>query len=67
MANEGDIVKHLMSIGLNLCYEQTFLEEFDYKISSIATDLRDGVRLAKLADLLSSRKHAVAGVCQVRI
>ena len=33
---------------------QSFLDEFDYKVSNLAADLRDGVRLAKLMDVLAA-------------
>lgn len=35
-------------------YKQTFLDEFDYKISNLAVDMRDGVRLAKIMDVLKN-------------
>jgi hypothetical protein len=37
-------------------YSQTWLEEFDYHIFNLATDLRDGVRLARLVEVLTNGK-----------
>ena len=48
LAGEGDIIKHLAYFGYELKHKQTVLDEFDYAVSSIATDLRCGVRLTKV-------------------
>ena len=53
MGGEGDIVKHLIHIGVSITYEQKFIDEFDFSVSNLAIDLRDGVRLGKLTEILT--------------
>ena len=45
LAGEGDITKHLSYLGYTVSRKQTPLEEFDYAVTNLAVDLRDGVRL----------------------
>jgi abnormal spindle-like microcephaly-associated protein len=48
----GNVFKHLGSVGVTVTYEQRYIEELDYVVSNLATDLRDGIRLTKLAEIL---------------
>jgi hypothetical protein len=48
----GDIKKHLSKLGLVVTFEQTFLHEIDYHVRDLKVDLRDGLRLARLAEIL---------------
>lgn len=48
----GNLHKHLAQIGIFVSHEQTHIDEIDFHVSNLATDLRDGVRLGKLAELL---------------
>ena len=45
------------------------MDEFDYRVTNIAIDLRDGIRLAKVADILRAKGHAsgVSCVAQLRV
>ncbi|CAH0516691.1 unnamed protein product [Peronospora belbahrii] len=54
LANEGRIDKHLNQLGYSLKHEQTALDEVDLEITNVETDLRDGVRLAKLMEALTA-------------
>ncbi|KAE9340809.1 hypothetical protein PF008_g10941 [Phytophthora fragariae] len=54
LASEGRIDKHLKQLGYTLRHEQTALDEIDLEIKSLETDLRDGVRLAKLMEALTN-------------
>ena len=56
LKGEGDITRHLMSIGCKLHFVQSYVDEFDYRLSSVTTELRDGVRLVKLMDLLTKSR-----------
>ena len=47
LQGEGDVVKHLSSLGYSLSFEQSALDEFDFTVANLATDLRDGVRLCR--------------------
>jgi abnormal spindle-like microcephaly-associated protein len=56
LKGEGDITRHLMSIGCKLHFVQSYVDEFDYRLSRMTTELRDGVRLVKLMDLLTKSR-----------
>lgn len=53
----GNLFKHLFQLQINVSYEQSPLEELEFFVSNLATDLRDGSRLGKLAELLSNRHN----------
>jgi abnormal spindle-like microcephaly-associated protein len=48
----GDISRPLSHLGYELQHHQSPLDEYDYRIVNLATDLRDGVCLAHLVELL---------------
>ena len=48
----GDIYRLLKPLGYHVHYTQYPLSEFSYRIENLATDLRDGVRLTRLVELL---------------
>ena len=52
LAGEGDIVKHLAYLGFNLTHKQTILDEYDYAVTNLAVDLKDGVRLCRVMEFL---------------
>ena len=45
LSGEGDLVKHLAYMGYKVSHTQTPLEEVDYAVTNLATDLRDGIRI----------------------
>ncbi|CAL8472299.1 g11841 [Coccomyxa elongata] len=53
MHGEGDVMRHLASLGLRLGYEQDPRTEFDFALGSLAVDLRSGIRLLRLTELLT--------------
>jgi len=54
MKGEGDFVKHLEScVGLKVSYEQGFIDDYDLEITNLAVDLRDGVRLTRMTEILT--------------
>ena len=53
LQGEGDITKHLGNIGYRVSHKQSFLDEFDYQVKNLALDLRDGIRLSRLLELLT--------------
>ncbi|XP_037068024.1 abnormal spindle-like microcephaly-associated protein homolog [Pollicipes pollicipes] len=55
LAGEGDITKHLAFHGYRVSHQQTALHEFDYAVTCLATDLRCGVRLTRVVELLRQR------------
>ncbi|GFY64101.1 abnormal spindle-like microcephaly-associated protein homolog [Trichonephila inaurata madagascariensis] len=52
LSGEGDITKHLRYLGCIVQHEQTPLEEFDYAVRNIAVDLRCGLRLGRVVEIL---------------
>ena len=50
---EGDVIKHLNGLGYSVEFVQTAFHEFNFHCSEVAMDFKDGVRLARLVDLLS--------------
>ena len=48
----GDVHRSLSHLNYHLLHTQFPLSEYDYNISNLATDLRDGVRLTHLVELL---------------
>lgn len=53
LASEGDITKHLGRVGLKVSYKQEPVDEIEWKITNFAIDLRDGVRLTKVVEVLT--------------
>ncbi|OJD24887.1 hypothetical protein ACJ73_03750 [Blastomyces percursus] len=48
----GDINRRLSHLGCQVVYKQHPLQEYDYHISNLAVDLRDGILLTRLVELL---------------
>lgn len=48
----GHITKQLSHLDCHLSYKQHQLQEYDYQMSNLAVDLRDGVRLTKIVEVL---------------
>lgn len=47
LKGEGNVVKHLSYYGYAVSHQQKPLDEYDFHVESLATDLRDGVRLTR--------------------
>jgi len=54
LSGEGNFIKHLARVGLKVCYKQEPIDEVDFTVSNLAIDLRDGVRLARMAEILTN-------------
>ncbi|KFB52682.1 AGAP003703-PA-like protein [Anopheles sinensis] len=52
----GDITKHLKRVGYTLSHKQSFLDEFNYAFENLAIDLRDGVRLTRVMEIILLRE-----------
>ncbi|KAI9374820.1 calmodulin-binding protein Sha1 [Aspergillus egyptiacus] len=48
----GDINKALGQLDCQVHYQQHPIEEYEYELSNLAVDLRDGVRLTRIVELL---------------
>ena len=53
MFGEGDMMRHLSQLTYRLLYSQDPLAEFDFSLVSMSADLKDGLRLCKLAEALT--------------
>jgi len=53
MFGEGDMMRHLSQLTYKLLYTQDPLAEFDFSLVSMSADLKDGLRLCKLAEALT--------------
>lgn len=52
LPTSGDIIKSLGHLDCQVSYEQQQIEEYDYHIKNLAVDVRDGVRLTRIVELL---------------
>ncbi|CAN0461362.1 unnamed protein product, partial [Ectocarpus sp. 8 AP-2014] len=50
---EGDFVRHLKKMGYVVGHVQSYVDEFDFRVSNLAVDLRDGVRLTRLMEVVT--------------
>ena len=55
MFGEGDLLRHLSQLTYKLMYHQDPLAEFDFSLASMSADLKDGLRLCKLAEALTGK------------
>ncbi|XP_077188841.1 abnormal spindle-like microcephaly-associated protein [Paroedura picta] len=53
LSGEGDLSRHLGFLGLPVNHMQTPLDEFDFAVVNLATDLQCGIRLVRTLELLS--------------
>jgi abnormal spindle-like microcephaly-associated protein len=60
LKGEGDFLRRLSLIGFTVKFEQTFIDEFDFTVSNLAIDLRDGVRLTRLLELLTKETNSIS-------
>lgn len=52
IAGIGDITKHLRPLGYVVSHKQSYLDEYKYGVHNIAVDIRDGVRLTKVMEII---------------
>ncbi|XP_041471863.1 LOW QUALITY PROTEIN: abnormal spindle-like microcephaly-associated protein homolog [Lytechinus variegatus] len=53
LKGEGDITRHLSFLGYSVTHVQRPLDEFDFAVNKLSVDLRCGVRLARVVELLT--------------
>ncbi|XP_046339131.2 abnormal spindle-like microcephaly-associated protein homolog isoform X2 [Haliotis rufescens] len=59
LSGEGDVTKHLAYFGYTVSHVQTAMDEFDYAVTKLGVDLRDGVRLSRVLELLTGEWNLV--------
>ncbi|KAK0096791.1 hypothetical protein PV326_004426 [Microctonus aethiopoides] len=52
LSGVGDITKILRTHGYVVSHKQTYLDEYNYAVKDISSDLRDGVRLCRVMELI---------------
>ncbi|CAH2037736.1 unnamed protein product, partial [Iphiclides podalirius] len=52
IAGIGDITKHLRPLGYVVSHKQSYLDEYKHAVHNIAVDIRDGVRLTKVMEVI---------------
>ncbi|GLV40193.1 abnormal spindle [Carabus blaptoides fortunei] len=48
----GDVTKFLRRLGYAVGHKQSYLDEFDYAVKNLGVDLRDGIRLTKVMEII---------------
>ncbi|CAN0414731.1 unnamed protein product, partial [Ectocarpus sp. 12 AP-2014] len=59
---EGDFVRHLKKMGYVVEHVQSYIDEFDFHVSNLAVDLRDGVRLTRLMEVVTGEWGLAIGL-----
>ena len=54
LSGEGDFIKHMSYLGYDVKHKQTALDEFDFAVTNIASDLKCGVRLCRIMEILTN-------------
>ncbi|XP_052867469.1 protein abnormal spindle [Anopheles cruzii] len=62
VAGIGDITKHLKRAGYTLSHKQSYLDEYQYAFENLAVDLRDGVRLTRVMEIILLREDLSANL-----
>ncbi|XP_018579175.1 protein abnormal spindle [Anoplophora glabripennis] len=62
LAAVGDITKYLKYTGYVVTHVQTYINEFDYAVNNLGVDLRDGVRLTKVMEIILMQENLTANL-----
>ena len=62
LANYGHILRMLRRFDYILTHKQTAIDEYNFAIKNLAVDLRDGVRLVKVMEIILLRNDLVQKV-----
>jgi abnormal spindle-like microcephaly-associated protein len=54
LSSEGDVTKHLSRIGVTVAYKQEPIDELEFGVENLAADIRDGVRLARMTEIIAN-------------
>ncbi|PAA74894.1 hypothetical protein BOX15_Mlig031656g2 [Macrostomum lignano] len=61
LSGEGDVIKHLGYMGYRLSHAQKPLDEYQFGVTNLAVDLRDGIRLCRTLEILTGGRTALSG------
>ncbi|CAL1537151.1 unnamed protein product [Lymnaea stagnalis] len=56
LSGEGDLTRHLAYLGYIVTQSQRSIDEFDFAVKTLSADLRDGLRLSRIIELLAGNK-----------
>ncbi|GFO45530.1 abnormal spindle-like microcephaly-associated-like protein [Plakobranchus ocellatus] len=56
LSGEGDITRHLAYLGYTVSQSQRPIDEFDFAVKNLSADLRDGLRLCRVMELLAGEQ-----------
>lgn len=59
LSNYGDVMRLMKRYDFVLTHKQTVIDEYDYAFKNLAVDLRDGVRLTKVMEIILMRDDLV--------
>jgi abnormal spindle-like microcephaly-associated protein len=65
LKGEGDVTKHLKMLGYVVEHQQSPLDEFGFRVTNLATDLTDGIRLARAVENLTGKPTALSSSIRV--
>ncbi|CAN1196972.1 Abnormal spindle-like microcephaly-associated protein homolog [Linum perenne] len=54
MHGEGNLLAHLVIIGYKVSYQQSLLVEYEFRVTDLFADFRDGMRLCRAIQLLQN-------------
>ncbi|KAG5275923.1 hypothetical protein AALO_G00126000 [Alosa alosa] len=71
LSGEGILSRHLGHLGLAVSHIQTPLDEFDFAVRNLATDLRCGIRLVRVMELFLqdwslSKRLRMPAICRLQ-
>ncbi|XP_059177929.1 abnormal spindle-like microcephaly-associated protein homolog isoform X2 [Physella acuta] len=56
LSGEGDLTRHLAYLGYMVNQTQKPIDEFDFAVKTLSADLRDGLRLSRVLELLAGNQ-----------
>ncbi|RUS79093.1 hypothetical protein EGW08_013146 [Elysia chlorotica] len=56
LSGEGDITRHLAYLGYKVCQEQRPIDEFDFAVKNLSSDLKDGLRLSRVMEFMAGEQ-----------
>ncbi|KAF5302457.1 hypothetical protein FQR65_LT08547 [Abscondita terminalis] len=57
LSSVGDVTRILRYMGFEVNHKQTYIQEFDYSVVHLGVDLRDGVRLTKVMEIILMKNN----------
>mmetsp|Transcript_11907 Transcript_11907/g.28909 ORF Transcript_11907/g.28909 Transcript_11907/m.28909 type:complete len:436 (+) Transcript_11907:143-1450(+) len=55
LSGEGDVLKHLSQLGCSFLHNQSAIDEYNFQVGNVVADLKDGVVVSRLVEILFSQ------------